>query len=69
MRDAGRRHSGLTKEMAFGEWLVENSGVQLNAGSGYGIGAEGFMRMNIGVPRSSLEKALGHMNDALKKAM
>jgi len=69
MMNAGRRHRGLTKEMAFGEWLVENSGVQLNAGSGYGIGAEGFMRMNIGVPRSSLEKALGHMNDALKKAM
>ncbi len=66
MRDQGRRHSGLTKEMALSEWIVENSGVQLNAGSSYGIGAEGFMRMNIAVPRSSLETALGHLNKALK---
>jgi cystathionine beta-lyase len=66
-RDAGRRHSGLTKEMALGEWIVQNSGVELNAGSSYGIGSEGFMRMNIAVPRSSLETALNNMNAALKK--
>lgn len=69
MRDQGRRHSGLTKEMAFSEWLVDECGVQLNSGSGYGIGAEGFMRMNIAVPRSSLKTALDNMNMALKKAM
>ena len=69
MRDAGRRHSGLKPEMALSEWLVDACGVQLNAGSSYGIGAGGFMRMNIAVPRSSLKTALDNMNAALKKAM
>ena len=66
-RDAGRRHSGLTKEMCMGEWIVQNSGVQLNAGSSYGVGSDGFMRMNVAIPRSSLKTALDHLNAALKK--
>lgn len=66
MRDIGRKHSGLTPEMALSEWIVEKSGVQLNAGSSYGIGAAGFMRMNIAVPLSSLKTALDHLNKALK---
>ncbi|MDG1996600.1 MAG: aminotransferase class I/II-fold pyridoxal phosphate-dependent enzyme [Emcibacteraceae bacterium] len=68
MRDAGRRHSGLKPEMALGEWIVEKCGVQLNAGSSYGIGAEGHMRMNIAVPRSSLKTALDNLNKACKMA-
>jgi cysteine-S-conjugate beta-lyase len=66
MRDQGRRHGGLKPEMALGEWLVDNSGVQLNSGDSYGKGAEGFMRMNIAVPRSSLKTALDNLNKALK---
>jgi len=68
MRDQGRRHSGLKPEMALGEWIVDNCGVQLNSGNSYGIGAEGFMRMNIAVPRSSLKTALENLDKACKKA-
>jgi cystathionine beta-lyase len=68
MRDTGRRHGGLKPEMALGEWIVDNCGVQLNAGSSYGIGSDGFMRMNIAVPRSSLKTALDNLNKACKMA-
>jgi cystathionine beta-lyase len=50
-----------------GEWILQNSGVQLNAGSSYGVGSDGFMRMNVAIPRSSLKTALDHLNAALKK--
>ncbi len=66
MRAAGSNRRA-TPEMAIGEWMVQNSGVQLNAGHSYGIGSDGFMRMNIAVPRSSLETALNNMDAALKK--
>lgn len=68
MKAAGRRHSGLKPEMALSEWIVEKCGVQLNAGSSYGIGSDGFMRMNIAVPRSSLKTALDNLNKACKSA-
>ena len=68
MRDQGRRHSGLKPEMALGEWIVDKCGVQLNAGSSYGIGSDGFMRMNIAVPRSSLKTALEQLDKACKMA-
>lgn len=64
-RDEGN-HRRVTPEMVMGEWFVENAGVQLNAGHSYGIGAEGFMRMNITVPRKQLKLALDNMNKALK---
>ncbi|MBT5186396.1 MAG: aminotransferase class I/II-fold pyridoxal phosphate-dependent enzyme [Kordiimonadaceae bacterium] len=68
MRDAGRRHGGLTPEMALSEWIVDACGVQLNAGSSYGIGSGGFMRMNIAIPRSSLKTALDNLSKACKMA-
>ncbi|MBT5185567.1 MAG: aminotransferase class I/II-fold pyridoxal phosphate-dependent enzyme, partial [Kordiimonadaceae bacterium] len=52
-------------EMVMGEWLVQNSGVVLNCGHFYGTGSDGFMRMNIAVPRSQLKTALDDMNKAL----
>lgn len=64
-RDEGN-HRRVTPEMVMGEWFVENAGVQLNAGHSYGIGAEGFMRMNITVPRKQLKLALDNINKALK---
>lgn len=56
----------VTPEMVMGEWFIDNAGVQLNAGHSYGIGAEGFMRMNITVPRKHLKLALDNINKALK---
>lgn len=65
-RDEGN-HRRVTPEMVMAEWFVENTGVQLNAGHTYGIGAEGFMRMNITVPKYQLENALESINSALKE--
>lgn len=43
----------------------DKAGLALNDGSMFGPGGEGYMRMNIGCPRSVLEKAM----NALKKAV
>ena len=64
-RDAGN-HRRVTPEMVMTEWFVDNAGVELNAGHAYGIGAHGFMRMNITVPRHQLKLALDNINKALK---
>ena len=43
----------------------EKAGLLLNDGSMFGPGGEGYMRLNIGCPRSTLEEAM----KALKKAI
>ena len=43
----------------------DKAGLALNDGSMFGPGGEGYMRLNIGCPRSVLSSAL----DALKKAI
>ena len=45
--------------------FTQKAGLALNDGAMFGPGGEGFMRLNIGCPRSVLEQAL----DALKKAI
>lgn len=45
--------------------FIKKAGLALNDGAVFGPGGEGFMRLNIGCPRSILEQAL----DALKKAL
>ncbi len=55
----------MTETQAFEAWLVENSGVQLNDGEGYGEGGKRCMRMNIGCSRQMLGKALHQMADAI----
>ena len=45
--------------------FTKKAGLALNDGAVFGSGGEGFMRLNIGCPRSILEQAL----DALKKAL
>ena len=57
---------GQSPEDKLSEWLIEHAGVQLNAGHVYGIGSDGFLRMNIAVPRVHLKLALGNLNKALK---
>ncbi len=57
----------MTETEAFEAWLVENSGVQLNDGEGYGKGGERCMRMNIGCSRVMLKKALNQMAEAISK--
>jgi len=57
----------MTETEVFESWLVENSGVQLNDGEGYGKGAERCMRMNIGCSREVLGTALKGIASALRK--
>jgi cystathionine beta-lyase len=56
----------MSETQAFESWLVENSGVQLNNGQGYGKGSDRCMRMNIGCSRKVLDMALTSMADAIK---
>lgn len=57
----------MTETQVFESWLVDNSGVQLNDGEGYGKGGERCMRMNIGCSRQVLSQALNQMADAINK--
>ncbi|MDR0431431.1 MAG: PatB family C-S lyase [Tannerellaceae bacterium] len=45
--------------------FVQKAGLALNDGSIFGVGGEGHMRLNIGCPRSILEKALNRLKKAL----
>ncbi len=56
----------VTASNLFEDWLVENSGVQLNDGEGYGKGGERCMRMNIGCSRKVLNEALSRVRDAVR---
>ncbi len=52
-------------EKALSQWLIENSGVQINPGINYGIGGDGYMRMNIALPRIQCEEALNRIAKAV----
>lgn len=47
------------------DFFVKRAGVGMNEGSVFGPGGEGFMRMNIGCPRSTVRKALDQIRDAV----
>jgi len=44
----------------------EKAGVVVNNGAGYGTGGEGFVRLNVGCPRSVVEEALRRIEAALQ---
>lgn len=48
-------------------FFVEKAGVGLSEGSRFGPGGEGFMRMNLGAPRSTLAKAMEKIEKAIKE--
>jgi cystathionine beta-lyase len=56
----------VTPEMIVQQWFVDNAKVHLNAGSEYGTGGEGHMRMNLATSRKLVELALNNMAGALK---
>jgi len=58
----------VTAEMIVQDYLVKEAKVQINAGSAYGLSAEGHMRMNIGTSRRTLEVALTNVASALRRA-
>lgn len=47
------------------QWFVEHAKVQMNAGSTYGTGGEGHMRMNIATSRKLVELALNNIATAV----
>lgn len=47
--------------------FIEKAGLALNSGTMFGPGGEGFMRLNVGSPRSVIEKALNNLAAALTK--
>jgi len=50
------------------DFLVKEAKVQINAGTSYGLGGEGHMRMNIATSRRTLEVALTNVASALRRA-
>lgn len=51
------RAKGLSQEKLL-SWFQEEAGILVNNGAGYGTGGEGFVRLNIGCPRSIVDEAL-----------
>ncbi|HOT60268.1 MAG TPA: MalY/PatB family protein [Spirochaetales bacterium] len=49
------------------DFLIHKAGLWLDAGSRFGTGGTGFMRMNIGCPRQVLDKALHQLKQAIKE--
>jgi cystathionine beta-lyase len=58
----------LTPEQMVERHFVKHAKVHMNAGSSYGVGGAGHMRMNIATSRKTLELALNNLASALKKA-
>ena len=46
-------------------FFVNKAGVGMNEGSTFGPGGEGFMRMNVAMPRSRVEKAMQQIENAV----
>ena len=57
----------VTPEMVMQVWFGKNARVDLNAGSSYGTGGSGHMRMNIAASRKLLKIALDNIAEALDK--
>ena len=49
------------------DFVIRKAGIGLSAGKVFGIGGNGFMRMNFGCPRSYLEKALEKLAAAIRE--
>jgi cystathionine beta-lyase len=60
------RNLGMSgKELQY--FFVHMAGVGLNEGSAFGPGGEGFMRMNLGTPRTTVVRAMEQIEQAIKQ--
>jgi cystathionine beta-lyase len=57
----------VTPEVLAEEWFIRHAKVQLNAGSKYGTGGSGHLRMNLATTRKNIEWALDSITNALKR--
>lgn len=62
--EMAEREGFESPEHWFEQWLVMNTGVQLNPGSNYGPNGAGHMRMNVGTPRAHITEALTRFEKA-----
>lgn len=58
-RELGLDNQGLK------DFFVQQAGLGLNDGASFGVGGEGFMRLNIGTQKAWLEQALAQLQTAL----
>ncbi|MDA1081674.1 MAG: aminotransferase class I/II-fold pyridoxal phosphate-dependent enzyme [Gemmatimonadetes bacterium] len=66
--ESRRSVTPVTPEDVVQRWFANNAGVFLSPGAGFGAGGADHMRMNIGTSRKLIERALGNMAAALKRA-
>ena len=66
-RKRGSSMPMLQAEDVIERYLVENAGVQVNAGHHYGMGGSGRMRMNLATSRKLIEKALDNIGNATRR--
>jgi cysteine-S-conjugate beta-lyase len=60
------REYGMNDEELF-RFVTDEAGVGLNNGARFGTGGDGWMRLNIGCPRTILEEALNRIKIAFEK--
>ncbi|WNQ10478.1 MalY/PatB family protein [Paenibacillus aurantius] len=60
-----RRLGMNDRELA--RFLADKAGLGLNAGTAFGPGGEGFMRLNAGCPRSMVEEAMRRLHKAMEQ--
>ena len=53
-------------ETTLNKFLIEKAKLGFNKGSMFGSGGEGFQRMNVGCPKSLVEKAMNQLYDVIK---
>ena len=58
------RQSGIEGDLQ--KFFIDHARVALNDGDSFGKGGEGFLRINFGCTRATLEKAINQMSDAMK---
>lgn len=62
--------SGLQmSQEALNDFLLNKAKIWLNSGDIFGMGGEGHMRLNIGCPRSVLERAMEQLNISVKELL
>ncbi|GAA3320041.1 hypothetical protein GCM10020331_029420 [Ectobacillus funiculus] len=59
---------GLSKEARLNLLQKEGKKIVVEPGEKFGPGGEGFIRLNLGCPRSILQEALIRLRDAVKNS-
>ncbi|MDO5035734.1 MAG: PatB family C-S lyase [Porphyromonas sp.] len=61
------RGLGFDDSQQLSDFFMKEAGLYLNNGADFGTGGEGFMRLNVGLPKSVLEKALIRLEKAVNE--